>query len=80
MTKHISQREARRLQKRVAQLESDQEIRLPHWRDAYPGGVNIETLMLGEISAAKLDVATRLGFVIVAKIHGTSLRLHAVKP
>lgn len=42
MSKRISQREARRLRKRVQVLEQADELRRRVWSSEYPGGVQIE--------------------------------------
>ncbi len=83
MRKKISQREARRLRKRVARLEHEQGVRVARWNREYPGGVNIATITLDPVPMARLDVAQELGFTLVAKraTDGSSrLHLYAVKP
>lgn len=75
----ISQREARRLQKRVQALEkilSDQ--RKSYAADWGYDWVNIESLNLFEVSFAKVNTARRLGHaVIVLPGEGTKVSLYA---
>lgn len=80
MAMNISQREARRLRKRVEELEERDRKRLAQWSAAYPGGTHMQTLALTEVSAATLNATKRLGFVMVAKIDGSAFHIYAVKP
>ena len=75
----ISQREARRLRKRVEELEQRDRARRKRWSSDYPGGVNFCTLTLAPESAARVQTAQVLDHAIVAKIDGTSLRLYALR-
>ncbi len=62
----ISQREARRLQRQVRQLLSEQEMQRRTWARAYPGGTHLGTLtvergyLVGRIEAARM-----LGYAVV---------------
>lgn len=78
--KYISQREARRLQKRVQELLQAEQSRLRTWTGSYPGGVNIESLTISDVSYAKLDIAKRLGYALVVTVDSSnSIRIHAVR-
>ena len=44
----ISQREARKLQKRVRELEEAESLRRANWRSEWPGGVNVDTIEVCE--------------------------------
>lgn len=79
--KKISQREARRLQKRVSELMRNERERNNRWSSSFPGGINIATLELNPISYAKIDIARRLGFALVVTIGSSerSILVHAVR-
>lgn len=75
----ISQREAKRLQRRVASLEA--QIRLEHatyGRD-YPGGINIATLELDAIAAGILKTAQLLRHPIVVVYENGVARIYALE-
>lgn len=64
----ISQREARRLKKRVQELEKEINAQRASWSSDWPGGVHIATAeadMLATI-CARLETARRLGHAVVA--------------
>jgi len=62
----ISQREARRLRKRVIELEQQFWRMRNRWAtDFGPGWVNIETLTLSDASYAKLSTARKLDHAVV---------------
>lgn len=66
MRAKISQREARRLQKRVAELENIENERRSRWTNKYPGGVNIgSTAAAGPLIHAALTTARKLDHAIV---------------
>jgi len=67
--KKISQREALRLKKRVAELEAVESRRLSAWHGDYPGGVNMGKITYTDTSwiLAKLFAAAQLKHVIIAK-------------
>ena len=80
MTK-ISQREARRLRKQVAAMEQRERTRIAQWNCDYPGGNNIMTVdMADNVGHAILSTAMSLGFTIVVKLDGSTVRYYAVKP
>lgn len=63
--KPISQREARALQKRVIQLECDENNRRNVWHRDYPGGTNIYQLQVSDTCATAVRTARRLGHAVV---------------
>ena len=62
---HISQREARRLRKRVAELEQADAGRRNRWAADYPGGVNIDTIAVTETEWHVVQTARLLGHAVV---------------
>lgn len=79
----ISQREARRLRKRVEQMEYDESRRITRYSAEYPGGVNIATLGgLESFDDGKLAAASLLGCAIVGRWHDSTKRLliYAILP
>lgn len=66
--KRFSQREARRLRKRVDELES--QIRKQHnnWSSDWPGGVHIGSISWAarDITVARIETARKLGHAVVA--------------
>ena len=77
-TKPISQNEARRLKKRVAELETEKRVRFNRYRDDYPGGVWARQFTCNGETVAALDMATKLGCALVAKLRGSELTIFAV--
>lgn len=76
----ISQREARRLQKRVSELEQAEFLRTRTWASEYPGGVNIDTINVNATEWAICNTARRLGHAVVVLCDKENyLRLMAVK-
>ena len=76
----ISQRKAKRLQKRVAELERQEDERRNAWAREWPGGVHISTIVLtsehrGIIST---ETARRLGHAVVATVNNHRLELRAL--
>lgn len=70
MSKKISQLEARRLKKRVQELERREESRFALWGSDYPYGTQICALALdpkGVVSTA-IKTARRLGNAIVVTV------------
>lgn len=61
----ISQLEARRLKKRVAELESILEKQKAHWSHQWPGGVHIGTVTVQPYEWHIADTARRLGHAVV---------------
>jgi hypothetical protein len=81
--KKISQREARRLLKRVAELEKQNERNANAWAREYVDGVNIATVGVTDVSYAICRTARKLGHAIVALPSDNGkheLSLYAVKP
>lgn len=78
--KLVSQRLARKLLKKVQELEDQNHRRIASYFSDYPGGVHVQTLNLSELPAARLQVASKLGHALVAKISGADLVIYAVKP
>jgi hypothetical protein len=80
--KTISQREARRLRKRVQELENQERLRRSRWSSEYPGGTNITTLSLVNLpfERGRLSGAQLLQFPLVCKIEGNDLCIYAVTP
>lgn len=77
----ISQREARRLRKRVAELEGVLKAQRASWTSTYPGGVHIETVDFSSAENPALiavSTARRLDHAVVCVNDGKSLRLHAL--
>lgn len=82
MKKVISQREARRLRKRVEQLERERRDERTAWGRAFPGGWHVGSLALVRESRfyGKLEAAQMFGRVLVAKIGDSVLEIYAVSP
>lgn len=75
----ISQREARRLRKRVEQLERDERDRRSAYVSSWPGGVNIDSFTIDEASFAKIDTARKLSHaVVVTTDNRLQLRFYAL--
>jgi hypothetical protein len=70
----ISQREARRLQKRVSDLEQMlRDIRTPGPSLDYPGGVNVATETgVGERTRTAIQTSMKLGHVVICAVRNTS--------
>jgi hypothetical protein len=77
----ISQREARRLRKRVAALEREERERRFRWVETYPGGTHLGTItmprdwLVGRIEAARL-----LGHAVVVTVptNNGEIRVYAL--
>lgn len=78
MTKLISQREGRRLRRRVAELVRIDNIRHTRWSSDYPGGTNICTVAVDAVSFARIDTASMLKCAIVVKPYDGKLLVYAV--
>lgn len=78
---NISQREARRLKKRVAELERNHQANVLAWTRDYIGGVHVASVAADNVQMAQLRTAKRLGFAIVATVewNGETVFFHAVK-
>lgn len=77
--KKISQREARMLRRRVAELVKAREAQLSRWTKDYPGGVHIDSININTTEQAIVDTADKLGFALVAKARNGHIDLFAVK-
>ena len=75
----ISQREARRLRKRVRQLEHEQFERTKRWTKEYPGGVYLKAWTPSEVDAEACRVASALGHALVLRYDTGKLYLYAVE-
>lgn len=75
MSKRISQREARRLAKRVLELERRQSAQRSMWSQEYFGGVNITSVKYDSIGSvvSAIRTARALGHavVVIADSDGT---------
>lgn len=81
MSNKISQREARRLQKRVRELLEREAGRARIWNKDYPGGVHICTEpRTTEQGQACLLTSAKLGYYVIAKLDGDQILFYAVKP
>lgn len=81
MSAHISQREALRLKKRVAQLETNERRRNEYWSREWFGGTEISAINLGADHASMVAVRTarKLGHYVVAVHDADALRFYAVR-
>lgn len=70
--KKISQRNARLLQKRVAELEALENKRRGAWNSEYPGGVNLVNIVAQSHVYAIVKTARRLGHAVVVTSNGDS--------
>lgn len=79
MTKHITQREARDLKRRVKVLEAAEDRRRNAWADSWPGGVNIATVTADEYAQSTVRTARLLKHAVVVTLSSDgSLRLYAL--
>lgn len=76
----ISQREARRLKKRVEELERREGTRQSRWTTDYPGGTNFHTFRVDDTSAASIRTAAVLGHAIVVRISNSNNLLFYALP
>jgi hypothetical protein len=81
LSKKISQREAKALRKRVAELERHNEQNASAWAREYIGGVNINTIAVKDVEWHIISTARKLGHaVIVLPTDNFKLLVYAVKP
>lgn len=76
----ISQREARKLRKRVAELERHIESQHRNWSRDWPGGVHIRTLDAaanGELRAA-IKTARMLNHAVVCTVSDTQILFYGL--
>ncbi len=78
MSKLISQAKARRLKKRVEELERNERVRFNAYRSDYPGGIHIHSLELGDVSNATLQTAEKLDHALVIRTYSKGIRIYAV--
>lgn len=64
-TKPITQREARALRARVAELERLEEHRRATWFSDYPDGMHIGSFTVNDVTAAKVRTARLLKHAVV---------------
>lgn len=79
--KTISQREARELRRRVAELESQEESRRNAWTHEYPGGVNIAQTAYNastDFLPAVIHNSRRLGHAVVCVANENNIRYYAL--
>lgn len=76
----ISQREARRLRKRVQELEELLTRERRTWGAEYPGGVNIASAAYGKDTTVNAAVMTarKLGHAVVCVADDASVRFYAL--
>lgn len=82
MIRKISQREARRLYKRVQELEQSNAARLRAWSSEYPGGVNIASCVWSKTDVVPVAIHTArlLGYAVVVTEHDGRVLFYGVKP
>lgn len=80
-TNKISQREARRLRKRVAELEDVIRRQNLRWSSDWPNGVEIASFNdVGELVSAEIRTARLLGHAVIALVNTNNVvRLFGVK-
>lgn len=64
----ISQAEARRLRKRVDELENHERQRRDRWSSAWPDGVHLQTIDVHEKTFEAVRVSLALGHACVLKM------------
>lgn len=76
----ISQREARRLRKRVEELERERDQQRNAWATDYFGGTHIATLDVENLTAelSAINTARRLRHAVVVTTDGPRIRFHAL--
>lgn len=81
MSKRISQREARRLRKRVAVLEDLERRRYSAWAREYPSGTHVGSISWPgrNTTTEAVRVARLLGHAVIVTVDGTELRLYATR-
>ena len=67
--KPISQSEARRLRRRVRELEDLEQRRLNHWKPEWPDGTHLITMTgVSDATSATIDTALKLKHYVVCKL------------
>lgn len=75
----ISQREARRLRKRVEELELADSKRRNAWISDWPGGVYLTGVAIHSDVLAQVKTARKLGHAVVVVNAGDALQFYACK-
>lgn len=78
----ISQREARALKKRVAELEDAEYRRRSAWVSQYPGGAYLKSMAINEIEWNIVRTARKLkhAVVVIESQNTYELHLYALPP
>jgi hypothetical protein len=79
MAKKISQAEARRLRRRVAELLFERERLFNAWGAGIVGGVQVIRIRMTDEQDRLLRLARKFGYVIVVKEDGEHQSFNAVK-
>ena len=75
----ISQAEARRLKRRVRELEGEQRQQRSTWASDWPGGVNFLNMNdVSDIALASVKTARMLGHAVVVTEYDNKLRFFAL--
>jgi hypothetical protein len=77
-TKRITQREAQALRRRVADLETREQNLRATWASSYPDGTHFASVLLDDVTLARVATARRLGHAIVATHDRNTLNLYAL--
>ncbi len=81
MARKISQREARKMRKRLAELDQMERVRRNRWASDYPGGVHLTSLTVSDQAmAGRLAASNLFGAALVAKFDSGTLRIFAILP
>lgn len=76
----ISQREARRLKKRIHELEYERAEQRNRWVRDFPGGIELGHITLPrDWFMGRIEAARMLGYAIVATEHENTLHIFAVE-
>ncbi len=78
--KKITQAEARRLRKRVTELENVASSNARHWASDWVGGSNIAWSSPSETVLTAIRTARLLGYYVIVLPEGEKVRYYAVKP
>jgi hypothetical protein len=80
MSANISQREARRLKKRVEVLERADIARNGAWTRDYPGGVHLNTITVNDTEWHIIVTARKLGHAcVVVPVDGSRINVYALR-
>ncbi|QEE24549.1 hypothetical protein CS053_08565 [Rhodanobacter glycinis] len=74
----ISQREARELKRRVADLERQEDLRRNCYAQSYPGGMHIGALSVAIDDYVRVSVARRLKHAVVCTTENGVIQLYAL--